>query len=101
MDVLFTTSASFSIKEDPAEPSAEGWKGELHVVLEAWGIADAAALHPEQLNKWNNCSKEKILELRTWSRIRATKRYPPTDTKPGMLATEADLSWASKSLDDF
>ena len=64
-------------------------------------IADAAALHPEQLNKWNNCSKEKILELRTWSRIRATKRYPPTDTKPGMLATEADLSWASKSLDDF
>ena len=88
-------------KESHAEPSAEAWKGVLRVVLEAWGIAEAAALHPDHLNRWTNCSKKSIQRLRNWSYIRAAKRYPPTGTTPGILATESELAWASKPFNDF
>ena len=70
-------------KDDPTEMSAEAWKGVLQTVLEAWGLAEAVSLHPEQLSKLSNCSKKTLKMLRAWSYIRAFGHWPPSDTKPG------------------
>ena len=35
---------------EPANPTSEAWKAVVQTVLEAWGIAEAAAIHPDLLN---------------------------------------------------
>ena len=98
--ILYDVGKLFD-KDDPAEMTAEASKGVLQIVLEAWGLAEAVSLHPEQLNKLSNCSKKTLKMLRAGSYILATGHYPPSDTTPGETATEADLAWAAKSFNNF
>ena len=88
--------------EEPAEASDGAWKGIVQTVLNAWGIAEAVAIHPE-MNQYTQCSKKTLKKLRTWTHIRHTKRHPPDDN--GVLsmteASESDQSWASLPFDEF
>ena len=88
-------------KEDPADPSEEAWKAVVQVVLSAWTVAEAGAIHPDHLNAWTSCSKKTLQALRGWTFIRATGRYPPHDNTPGSPASPADQEWASKPFEDF
>ena len=81
---------------EPANPSSEAWKAVVQTVLEAWGLAEAAVIHPDYLNGVTSCSKICLNKLRTWTFVRATGRYPPKGDLPGLPATEADLKWASE-----
>ena len=36
------------------QPTSEAWKSLLKVVINAWGLAEAAAIHPDQINSWAN-----------------------------------------------
>ena len=88
-------------KGKPANPSDEAWKEIVNVVLSAWTVAEAGAIHPDHLNKWTSCSKKTLTALRNWTFIRSTGRYPPHDDKHGSPASPADLEWATKPFTDF
>jgi hypothetical protein len=88
-------------REEPADPSAEAWKGVIRVVLAAWGVAEAGAIHPDHLNGWTGCSKKALASLRCWTFVRATGRYPPEGTTPGLVASDVDKKWASQPFDSF
>ena len=91
----------FSGDEDQQAELDDGpWKAILRAVVSAWGIADAAAIDPEMLNKWSKCSKGTLKKLRLWTFLRATQQYPPTKAdEPGMKGSEADLAWAAKPFE--
>ena len=86
---------------EPANPTSEAWKAVVQTVLEAWGLAEAVAIHPDHLNGFTSCSKKCLKNLRRWTYVRATKRYPPEGDVQGRPATEEDLLWASKPFQDF
>ena len=86
---------------EPANPTSEAWKAVVQTVLEAWGLAEAAAIHPDHLNRVTSCSKKCLKKLQRWTYVRATKRYPPEGDVQGRPATEEDLLWASKPFQDF
>ena len=88
-------------RENPADPSEDAWKGVVQVVLSAWGLAEAGAIHPDHLNAWTSCSKKTLTALRNWTFIRATGRYPPDGETPGQEASESDKEWAANPLEDF
>ena len=87
--------------EASSETSAEAWKSLLQVVISAWGLAEAAAIHPDQINSWANCSKKVLKNLRTWTFIRATGRHAPEGDQIGLPATEAEKEWAAQPFNDF
>ena len=86
---------------EPIEPSQEGWKGVAQTVIGAWGIAEAASVHPQQLNGWTKCSMKTLKRLRAWTYIRATKRWPPQGDEPGEMASDSDMAWAALPFDEF
>ena len=88
-------------KETPAQPSDDAWKSVVQVVLSAWTVAEAGAIHPDHLNAWTSCSKKTLKALRNWTFIRATGRYPPEDATPGSEASPSDKEWASIPFNDF
>ena len=75
--------------------------GVVQVVLSAWGVAEAGAIHPDHLNAWTSNSKKTLTALRSWTFIRATGRYPPEGETPGQAASESDKEWAAKPFEDF
>ena len=88
--------------EEPAEASDGAWKGIVQTVLNAWGIAEAVAIHPD-MNEYTQWSKKTLKNLRAWTYIRQTKRYPPEDNDAWSMteASESDQAWASQPFDDF
>jgi hypothetical protein len=88
--------------EEPAEVSHGAWKVIVQTVLNAWGIAEAVAIHPD-MNEYTQCSKRTLKRLRTWTYIRLTQRYPPEyNDKSSMTEASAfDQAWASQPFDDF
>ena len=97
---IFYDDGKLFDNQEPFEMTAEAWEGVLQGVLEAWGLAEAVSLHPDQMNTLTSCSMKTLKQLRNWSYIRATGHYPPSDTKPSEKATKKDLAWAAKSFDD-
>ena len=87
--------------ENLADPSEDAWKGVVQVVLSVWGVVEAGAIHPDQLNAWTTCSKETLTALRSWTFIRATGRHPPEGETPGQAASASDKEWAAKPFEDF
>jgi hypothetical protein len=88
-------------REEPADPSAEAWKGMLQVVLAAWGVAEAGAIHPDLLHESTQCSKKTLTQLRSWTYIRATGHHAPVGTTLGKVASVADKAWASQPFANF
>jgi hypothetical protein len=88
-------------RDSPAEPSADAWKGVIQVILNAWGVAEAVAIHPDHLNSWTSCNKTTLKRLRAWTFIRATGRYAPVGNQPGVAASDRDKEWASKPFQSF
>ena len=64
--------------EEPAEATDGAWKGIVQTVLNAWGLAEAVAIHPE-MYEYMQCSKKILKKLRAWTFIRHTQHYPPED----------------------
>ena len=86
----------FDGEEASSEPNAGAWKGLLQVVINGWGLAEAAAIHPEQINHWTSCSKKVLRDLRKWSFIRATGYLPPVGEQPGREAKDYEREWAAQ-----
>ena len=99
--VMYNVAKLFA-GEEPAEASDGAWKGIVQTVLSAWGIAEAVAIHPD-MNEYTQCSKKTLKNLRSWTYIRQTKRYPPEDNDASSMteASESDQAWASLPFDDF
>jgi len=88
--------------EEIADPDDGAWRTVVQIVLSAWGIAEASAIHPIELNAWTKCSKKCLGNLRKWTFIRNTGYYPPNDDgTPGSPASAADREWAIVPFDDF
>jgi hypothetical protein len=86
-------------KDEGADPSDNDWKGLLQAVISAWSVAEAGVIHPDILNRKTGCAKGKLKQLRRWTYVRATRRYPPDGDEPGKAASETDLLWASKPFE--
>ena len=88
-------------KDDPAEPSAEAWKGVLQAVMNGWTLAEAAQIHTDELHLWSGCAKKALNRLREWTYIRATGSCYPWDGHPGKKPTLAEQEWAALPFDSF
>ena len=89
--------------DEPAEASDGAWRGLLQTVVSAWGLAEAAALHPDELNAYTGISKQTIRSLRTWLFIRQMGCYAPEgdDASTMSEASVSDRSWAALPFNDF
>ena len=87
--------------DEPAEPSDGAWRGIVQTVVSAWGIAEAAAIQPEEMNRYTSCSKKTLRKLQTWTFIRNKGCYPPDDDDSATMtdASDAEKAWAAKSFD--
>ena len=89
--------------DEPAEPSDGAWRGIVQTVVSAWGIAEAVAIQPEEMNRYTSCSKKALRNLRTWTFIRNKGCYPPDDDESTTMteSSESDKSWAAEAFNDW
>ena len=73
----------------------------MQLVLATWGLAEAAAIHPDQLNDWTSCSGKTLRLLREWTFIRSTGYHPPEVARPGRKASDSEVQWASQPFQYF
>ena len=86
---------------EPAEASDGAWRGIVQVILSAWGLAEACALHPD-MNTVTSLSKKVVKNLTKWTHIRATGKYPLSDDEWSLTeASESDKAWAAQDFDEF
>jgi hypothetical protein len=102
--IVYDLSQLFT-KDDQAELNDGAWRGLVKLVLATWSVAEAAAIHPEELNAMTGCAKKTLWNLRKWTYLRATGHNPPPpDTERGTLGppgNPTDMEWAAAEFDDF
>ena len=84
---------------DAALKTDESWKAILNMIFDAWGLAEAAAIHPEELNDCTNCKKDTLRRLRKWTYLRSTGHHPPdpdTNDTLGRKGSPTELEEAAK-----
>ena len=84
--VVYDVNEAFD-KNEPADPDDGAWKGCGQIVTAAWGLTEAGAIHPDQINQWTGCAKKTLKQLRMWTFIRATGHHPPEGDVPGRKAS--------------
>ena len=77
------------------------WKTVLHLILDAWNLADAAAIHPQEMNEMAGGSVGVLMRLRDWTHIRKTGKHFPDENYPDedYTADDATRKWAAAPFD--
>ena len=89
--------------DEPAEVTDGAWRGLLQTVVSAWGLAEAAAILPHEMNLYTGVSKKAASALNQWMYIRHTGFHAPTgdDASTMTKASASEKEWASKPFDAF
>ena len=88
--------------DEPAEVTDGAWRGLLQTVVSAWGLAEAAAILPEEMHAYTGVSKKTCKSLSTYMYIRHTGRHAPSGDDASTMtgASDSEKEWAMLPFND-